>query len=101
MDVRGAVARLLRLESTDRRRLADALLSGRLSPPYGSLATRAILGGHAGDQVVEALATLEAEGMLPRHVAPLLAAVALPPAPPLSPVTSGPQAQGASARVTR
>src|SRR6266404_303692 len=99
MDARRAVARLLSLGSTDRRRLADALLSGRLSPPYGSLATRAILGGHAGDQVVEALATLEAEGMLPRHVALWLAAVALPPAPSVSLVTSGPEAQGASAQI--
>ena len=100
MDAQGAIARLLNLGSTDRRRLADALFSGRLSPPYGSLATRAILGGQAGDQVVEALTTLGAEGMLPRHVALWLAAATVPQARPVLLVTSGPETQGATARDT-
>jgi hypothetical protein len=94
---------LRRLPRDELRRLAVALRSGRLGPPYTGLAVRQLVGAHRADEVAEALVALDADGMAPRHAALLLEVVADAVASPGSAVTlvaSGPEVPGIPVRDT-
>jgi hypothetical protein len=85
---------LRRLPADELRRLAGAMRSGRLGPPYTGLAVRQLVGAHRAEDVAGALAAFDADGMTPRHVALVLDAIADAAASPGSAVTlvvSGPE----------
>jgi phosphatidylserine/phosphatidylglycerophosphate/cardiolipin synthase-like enzyme len=94
---------LRRLPGGELRRLAGAVRSGRLTSPYTGLALRQLIGAHRADEVAEALAALDADGMVPRHVALVLdviADAAVSPGSPVTLVASGPEVPGIPMRDT-
>lgn len=94
---------LRRLPADELRRLAGAMRSGRLGPPYTALAVRQLVGAHRADEVAGALGALDTDGMAPRHVAVVLDVLANAGGPPGSVVTlvaSGPEVPGIPVRDT-
>jgi hypothetical protein len=93
---------LRRLPADDLRRLAGAVRSGRLGPPYTGLAVRQLVGAHRADEVAGALAALDADGLAPRHVALILEVIADAAAPGslVTLVASGPDLPGIPVRDT-
>jgi len=94
---------LRRLPADELRRLAGALRSGRLGPPYTTLAVQQLVGAYRADEVAGALAALDADGMVPRHVALILEILADAAGSPNSAVTlvaSGPEVPGSPVRDT-
>lgn len=95
---------LLGLASHLRRRLADALESGSVSPPYSASNLRAVLGMTGGaEDVADALRKLDDMGLAARPLAAwvstLETGLARAPKPDL--VWSGPELAGLEARDTR
>lgn len=67
---------LHRLSTPDLAALAAALRSGRLAPPYSEVAVRRHCGGVVAAMAASLLGELHADGMLPKHAARLIEAVA-------------------------
>jgi hypothetical protein len=67
---------LHRLSTPDLAALAAALRSGRLAPPYSEVAVRRHCGGGVAAMAATLLGELHADGMLPKHAARLIEAVA-------------------------
>jgi phosphatidylserine/phosphatidylglycerophosphate/cardiolipin synthase-like enzyme len=95
---------LLELPQHLGKRLAGALESGLLAPPYSAASLRSVLGtAEKGDEVLEALQALERLGISGRAAAAWIrtveAALSRKPKPDL--VWSGPEVPGLHARDTR
>lgn len=95
---------LLELPAHLRQRLASALRSGLLAPPFGATAVRSVVNaGEASPAISEALVALEARGVTAAAVVELLALAdrVAARAPRLDLVWSGPTVAGLHARNTR
>lgn len=97
---------LHRLSTSDLSALGAALRSGRLAPPYSEVSVRRYCGDGVAQAVAAGLDAVAADGMLPRHVAALVEAVAAARAAQtkgsdlVELVWTGPEARGVTNRDT-